>query len=184
MTENEKRLEKALAEFDYMVPEDVSRAARALLAEHRAEVERSISEERAKLGAIVADVAARARDAALEEARDTFPTGGVFSGEAVRGILRELSTSATTVVPLEKVRDVLTDEATAEHAPDELSAGESFAWAHGYNAALRNARRAIGVDIDAKGDGSPTCCVSCRNGIRATQDGVCRCSCHGTRVEP
>lgn len=60
--------------------------------------------------AVLAAHRSGARAEALEEARETFPTSGVFSGETVRGILRKLgATPAPASIPAERVRDVITD---------------------------------------------------------------------------
>lgn len=60
----------------------------------------------ALLSAVIAERTAAARAEALEEARETFPAGGVFSGEAVRGILTELGAPPASV-PAPRDEDAL-----------------------------------------------------------------------------
>ena len=153
MNENETNLRKRLVHvggWSKWAEEmrDATRDLDALLAEHRAEVERLTAkmDEIAHHSSVGEGIA---RDAALEEAAvltderlDAYPS-------ALGNDIRALKSRPAQVVPVAKVREVLAKDATPLLAPAHLSLSEASAWADGHAYSRRTAAADLGIDLDA-----------------------------------
>lgn len=184
----------------------------AMLAEHRAEVEtlklnladaqKDAAENadalaqalqdgaRAVLGGEgVETIRSRARAEALEEAARSWegfvgaerPTGAQIAAR-IRALI---ITPAPATIPVERVREVLSQDPTYGQAPACMSNSESSAWEDGWAAANRHAAERLGVDLDAKGEKRPAnlarcgcgcCAFSHRNNVGPCIINGCECS--------
>ena len=139
MTENEKKLRDVvvfLREEDYPnTARNMDAALDALIAEHRAEVERLRAALAESGGAWRADVAS-ARDAALEEAAQQLD--GYASADAKR--IRALTSRPASVVPVERVREELVRALNTAIVVNSDIPPEDI---------IREASRRLGIDLDA-----------------------------------
>lgn len=176
MSEHEKRLMDVLSKWRDQTPDDVQKAARALLVEQRAEVnvlKETIRAAHTEIAAMKAQLSGAseaihsARAAALEEAATEMERI-----EEVRAAIRiRALTSApvrvepfavedshklgtnSDVLPTAKVREVLCEDPEYGQAPAYMSGDEASAWESGWAAANRHAAECLGLSLDAEGAG-------------------------------
>lgn len=161
MNENEKKIRDVvefLREEDYPnTARNMDAALDALLAEHRAEVERLRAALAESGGAWRADVVS-ARDAVLEEATNTGVRAvrgwmggkgpGLACDEYVEREMRALQSRPASVVPVAKVREVMTSARAALR-----DSGMS-------TAVVLDMAGALSIDLDATPE-RPAGCVAC-----------------------